>query len=435
MKRAFLYVRVSTAEQRDHGLSVDNQIDALQAYCKDNNYEVVKIFNDAGFSASKSYKSRPALQEMLNACERREADILLFTKLDRFFRSVPDYYVCMERMNGIPWRAIWEDYETETSAGQFKVNIMLSIAQAESQRTSERIKAVMAYKRARGDFLGGNAPLGYTIRNKMLEIDEETAPAVRAFFREYLSTFTQGCAIRAAQEHGVKIINTKANRMLRSEAYAGNANGCKCPAYITQEEHLLILKNLSSRATTSATERIYIFSGLVVCAECGRRMEGHTVTSVQKNRRYKYKTYRCGNGRQQVGCTNKKHIMESTLERYMLAQLDDLLTSEIASVKLSNGIKKDAHKRIQSLEQKLVRIGERYEDGDITREEYIKKRNDTKAELTKLQQPTKQIADLTLPSNWKDIYSELDELHRQSFWKRYVNHIVARDRTDISVEL
>ena len=51
MKRAALYVRVSTAEQRDHGLSVDSQISALQKYCEDNSYEVAEIYNDAGISA------------------------------------------------------------------------------------------------------------------------------------------------------------------------------------------------------------------------------------------------------------------------------------------------------------------------------------------------------------------------------------------------
>ena len=146
-KRAAIYVRVSTAEQKEHGLSVDNQLDALKNYCQERGFSIAGIYNDAGISARKKYRSRPALLQLLEDCQKHKIDIILFTKLDRWFRSVADYYAVQQVLDGakVPWRAIWEDYETETSAGVFKVNIMLSVAQAESDRTSERIKAVLEY--------------------------------------------------------------------------------------------------------------------------------------------------------------------------------------------------------------------------------------------------------------------------------------------------
>ena len=56
-KNAAIYVRVSTQEQSKHGLSVDNQIQALTEYCNNNNYNIVNIYNDAGISARKKYKN------------------------------------------------------------------------------------------------------------------------------------------------------------------------------------------------------------------------------------------------------------------------------------------------------------------------------------------------------------------------------------------
>ena len=64
MKRVACYVRVSSEEQKLHGYSVDSQITALEEYCIDNNYKVVGIYNDAGISAHKSYKKRPALLQL-----------------------------------------------------------------------------------------------------------------------------------------------------------------------------------------------------------------------------------------------------------------------------------------------------------------------------------------------------------------------------------
>ena len=76
-KRAAIYVRVSTAEQRDHGLSVDSQIDALQKYCRENGLEVAGIYNDAGISARKKYKARPALLQLIQDCKDHKIDIIL----------------------------------------------------------------------------------------------------------------------------------------------------------------------------------------------------------------------------------------------------------------------------------------------------------------------------------------------------------------------
>ena len=92
MKRAALYVRVSTQEQKNSGLSVDSQIDALEKYCEEQGYTVAGIYNDAGISARKKYTKRPALLQLLDDCRQCKIDIILFTRLDRWFRAVAGYY-------------------------------------------------------------------------------------------------------------------------------------------------------------------------------------------------------------------------------------------------------------------------------------------------------------------------------------------------------
>lgn len=53
MKRAAIYVRVSTKEQKEKGLSVDSQLLALREYCSNNGYVIAGEYNDAGISARK----------------------------------------------------------------------------------------------------------------------------------------------------------------------------------------------------------------------------------------------------------------------------------------------------------------------------------------------------------------------------------------------
>lgn len=183
MKRAALYVRVSTVEQREQGQSVDSQIAALQEYAKENNYAVAGVYNDAGVSAHVKYTRRPELLRLIDDARSGKIDVILVTKLDRFFRSVKDYYAVMDQLDHVSWRAIWEDYETETATGIFKVNIMLSVAQAESDRTGERVKAVNDYRRAKGEFVGGKIPIGYKLEGKQLVQDPETHDAIAAFFK------------------------------------------------------------------------------------------------------------------------------------------------------------------------------------------------------------------------------------------------------------
>lgn len=150
------YIRVSTDEQKIHGISIDSQEAALRQFAIDNEYDI-EIYSDAGISAQISYKKRPALLRMIADCKAGKIQLICVTKLDRFFRSVKDYYKVFDQIS-TPWRAIWEDYETETANGQFKVNLFLSLAEMESKRTGERIRAVNQYKRDLGEYVG-NLPL------------------------------------------------------------------------------------------------------------------------------------------------------------------------------------------------------------------------------------------------------------------------------------
>lgn len=420
---------MSTQEQKKHGLSVDSQIVALQEYAEKNGYIVAGIYNDAGISARKRYTKRPALLQMMKDCESSKIDLVLFTKLDRFFRSVADYYEVQTILdkNKIPWRAIWEDYETETSTGVFKVNIMLSVAQAEADRTSERIRSVNEYRKANGQCTYGRAPTGYKSQNSKLIKDPEKIVAVEEGFKAFLKTSLVPAMQDEMKKHGVIVARETISRMLRNPTYYGNAYGIQCDPYITKEKWDRIQYIIDSRKTKRSTlpTRTYLFGGLVKCESCGSGYHSQTRgCPVGKNgKRYHYKYYSCGRGRNGL-CENKVSISELKLERYMIdnleKELDHFIISSIDMNCIDNINYDEERKKIES---RIRRIGDRYELGDIERDEYIQKVNILKSELSKLVPAQKKIPE-KLPEDWLSIYMDLDDQHKRNFWNQILSNII-----------
>ena len=113
--RVAAYIRVSTQEQKLHGLSLDAQKMKLIAYAKKNGMKIVEWYIDDGVSGRKLIRKRPALQRMIIDAENGKFDRIIFIKLDRFFRSVAEYHECMKRIAPVLWTTTEEDYDLSTA--------------------------------------------------------------------------------------------------------------------------------------------------------------------------------------------------------------------------------------------------------------------------------------------------------------------------------
>lgn len=428
-KRVALYVRVSSEEQKRHGISVDSQIAALREYSEEQGHIVVGLYNDAGISARKKYTRRPALLRLVDDCKAGRVDLILFTKLDRWFRSVADYYEVQSVLDQckVPWRAIWEDYETETSSGVFKVNIMLSVAQAESDRTSERIKAVNEYRRARGDYVGGRPPMGYLVKGPKLIIDQQKQDGVKAVFDTFLTTMNPTAAINAGRAHGLNIDVMSVKRMLMHPAYMGDCKGHKCEPYITPAQHERIVTVFRARTRQPKEQfRVYLFAGLLRCEGCGGLLTGRAspyITANDEKREYKY--YRCRRHAMKKDCVGST-VSEVRMERFLLNHTEEALSAlRVARLESQHEDIEAAQKKITALKSRLARVGDRYEDGDMSRDEYKVKRDNIKAEISMLEQqtgPTRELPEL--PDGWRETYAALDEPHKKAFWRKTLEKVI-----------
>lgn len=106
--RAGLFERVSTEEQSKFGYSISTQIDALEEYANNNKMEIVDHYCDAGVSGGISYKKRPEMMRLIQDIEAGKIDVVLFTRLDRWFRNITEYFKVQEILekNNVEWSAI-----------------------------------------------------------------------------------------------------------------------------------------------------------------------------------------------------------------------------------------------------------------------------------------------------------------------------------------
>ena len=227
----------------------------------------------------------------------------------------------------MPWRAIWEDYETETSQGIFKVNIMLSVAQAEADRDSEKIRSVMEFKRNNKEYIGGKVPVGYRIEGKKIVKDEKTRGIIEDMFEHYFQTFSKAGTADYILSKYPDFVRTRTRlvKIMSSPAYRGEMYGVKnyCEPYITEEQAQKINEVSSQKTWTDCRRRIYIFSGLMKCPLCGCRLSGCAIGKKGK----KYKVYHCPHSVAQKHKTYTRS--EKKLETYMLDHIEEKIQLDV----------------------------------------------------------------------------------------------------------
>ncbi len=162
------YIRVSTIDQADEGVSLDAQRAKLEAYASLYDIELVGIEEDAGVSA-KTLK-RPGLQRALGMLNNKEAEGVLIVKLDRLTRSVVDLGALVsDYFNTFELMSVTDSIDTRSASGRLVLNVLVSVAQWEREATAERTTESLAHLKKQGVQLGGEA-IGWTRTD---ETDEE----------------------------------------------------------------------------------------------------------------------------------------------------------------------------------------------------------------------------------------------------------------------
>ena len=427
--RTAIYCRVSTDQQVRDGDSIQAQLSALKSYCEKNGYEIAGIYTDDGISGT-LLNERDELQRLLDDVRSGKIDLLIFTKLDRYFRNLKHYLNTQEVLDkyNVPWIAIWENYETRTPQGRLMVNQMLSFAQFEAEQTGQRINQVFSFKKTNHEILSGKIPFGFKIQDKHLVIDPEKANIVRRVFQTFIDTGSISETLRRTEGLGLPKTQRAIKLLLQNRKYIGECYGIENyhDAIIDKDTFALVQKLLKQNVRQTKF-RTYIFSGLCTCSDCGRRLVGTTDKIKPKNERYK--VYRCmGHYRAIQDCINSKSLNEKKLEKYLVENLKELAFADI-SVKDKRKAT-NYEKKIASAEKKISRLKELYLNELITLDDYkhdlaaYKADIDTfKAEARKYKGTDKKALYDLVGRNLADWYWTLTEDERRVIWRSVIDQI------------
>lgn len=432
--RCAIYDRVSSELQVRDGLSLDTQKELLTEYAVSHGYEIVGYYADEGITARKKLQNRKDFMRLLDDVQADKIDLILVTKLDRWFRNVKDYHntqAILEAHN-CNWRTVLEDYDTSTADGQLKINIMLAVAQNESDRTSERIKVVFAHKHRNKQHITGAAPYGYILQDKKQIKDPERRHVVEDAFNHYFTTFSKRKTINYIMDKygDCEYAPTmyQVNRFLTHEGYAGMYKGEEnyCEAYITPDQHRKILSMCDLR-TYRGNNEPYMFSQLMRCPHCGSIMTGFTKTQKLKSGGVsKYRRYRCSK-------KYKDHdgavITESVIENYMLENVSIVLEKNIYQVKQAakSEPRKDNSGKIRA---EMDRLNILYQKGRIS-DEYYDSQYDMLQRKLDEEISNNRIVSVEdfepiirrFSGNWRELYEKLDMEHKRMFWRKYIKEI------------
>ncbi len=432
--RCAIYIRVSTEEQHLNGLSLPAQKKALMEFAENNNYTIIGCYADEGISARKPMKYRHGLLRLLEDVKHNKIDMILVTKLDRWFRNIKDYNITEEilQAHNCYWKTIYENYDSSTANGQMVINIMLSVNQAECDRTSERIKAVLEYKRSIGEVTSGKcACYGYKVVNNRLVKDESVKHIVEDAYQHYFTCYSiRSTFYYLKAKYGDDApSHNKVDRLFKNETYAGKDKDDLnyCEPYITLDQWTKIRQVSVSKTYTAGNYESYIFSGLIKCPWCGNNYTGYRKKQKLKNGGESiYIKYRCGNKFGRHSCA---HFSEYKIEEYMLTHVSERLDQELANIEFNQRNRIYKADDSDALRTEMDRLNILFQKGRITERYYdeqyeILEKKLSESEVIKVPSP-ESYRDVirAFSGNWQDLYLKLDKSHKQAFWKSTIKDI------------
>ena len=207
------YIRCSTTEQaKEEHSSLADQERRIRGAAMVRGENVDEILTDPGVSGSVALFSRPAGARLLSILHA--GDTIIAAKMDRIFRSVQDAVNTAERLRQMGVNLILVDvgidFIIEGGVSKLFFSILAAVAEFERYRIAERNIEGRKSKKARGGFIGGDAPYGYKVYGK----------GSNATLTEDAGEMAVVSAVRAMDGHGSlrSIARKLADRGIRSRS-------------------------------------------------------------------------------------------------------------------------------------------------------------------------------------------------------------------------
>lgn len=178
MDKAIGYIRVSTEQQAQEGVSLQAQREKIEAYCRLQGLELVSLIEDQGVSGAIALCDRPGGIQLQAAMKQHKVKHVVALKLDRLFRDAADALVQTKAWDerGVGLHLIdigGQSINTSTAMGRMFLTMMSGFAELERNLIAERTSLALQSKKARKEVYSA-LPLGYADKDgKLVPVDEE----------------------------------------------------------------------------------------------------------------------------------------------------------------------------------------------------------------------------------------------------------------------
>ena len=346
--RVACYARYSTNMQREESIAA--QIRAMRNYCEVNGWTIIRIYVDEAKSATTD--RRPNFQKMIADSSKKEFDIVLVHKLDRFSRNRYDsaIYKYKLRKNNVRLCSVLERID-DTPESIILESMLEGFSEYYSANLAREVMKGLKENALQCRHTGGSAPLGYDVDEEgHLVINEYEAEAVRMIYEMYnngygydriadalnengyitkngvpFKTSSFRCILQNEKYTGTYIFNRTASKDMNHKRNSGKLKPADqiirieggCPAIISEDLFRKTQQRLKNNRKAGCIQKagaFYLASGKVYCGICGKRMYG--------SERYQpvfFHCYVCHS--KKAVCSNYKEIDQEKLDDYLVVLL------------------------------------------------------------------------------------------------------------------
>lgn len=481
-KRAIIYARVSTDDQRNN-YSIPSQVAEIKKYIEAKGYALVgnrfvdpETGQDAASGTpafvddySSRELSRPALDAAYEYLELYGYDVVVVYSIDRLDRD--PYKLRTHEYGFIKGGAIVEyvkgDY-AETPDGQFMKTVVGAAAKLDNDWRTERFNRGKRQKARRGLFVAGRAPYGYEINREApggLAVVEKDAGIVKWIFESYVKDSLSLYGIvdalnqsKAKPQNGGIWQKSTIAHMLVNSTYAGTAyynkyernerklelrdraewieiktTGILAPDLFEAAQEKIIQSREYRRKQAN---RFYMLAGMVLCETCERPYLSQTSVGGKHRRtndapiyRHRVRNGHCGN--KSISARMLEPIIWEKVEALLLdpASLRDGYIKALEHERAANGrqleLREILYKAVGKLEQTQKNLTTAYTDPEVkmTRTEYLEQRAKVQADLknaaSKLQEIEAQLSNLPSLEEYESLERFAEEIKERLTGKEW----------------
>ena len=378
------------------GYSLEAQRTRMRAFAEFNEYEIAGEYEDAGKSG-KSIEGRDEFNRMMEDIKTGKDDVsfVLVFKLSRFGRNAADVLSTLQTMQdfGVNLICVEDGIDSSKDAGKLMISVLSAVAEIERENIRVQTMEGRIQKARDGKWNGGFPPYGYNLKNGVLEINEEEAPAIRTIFEQWVSTDigANGLA-KYLENHGIRKIprhNGKnplfdaalIRKIIKNPVYCGKiaygrrktekVHGTRNEYKLVEQDDYLVVDGLHEgivseemwnqaqvkmiaqakkyeHVNKAKDTRIHLLSGLVKCPICGAGMYGNKSIKHRKDGT-KYKDffyYGCKHRTMTRGhkCDYKKQINEDVLN----AAVVEVITKLVANPRFASMMQEKINMKVDT---------------------------------------------------------------------------------------